>query len=202
MLGGGRDFITGGEGSLGPEQIVWSEQAFPRVLRTTSLTDADAPTSSAIDIADHGDIFRAADSGREHVRWPSHGVHDLVVDRSSEARINAISLPLDDAFELRLDAARRFWRELKGKRPAPAYGALPQQAKGRQILNLRAFDGRQSGAPQRQIAETLFTHTTVSSRDWRDHPLRHRVRAILRRADRLVVGGYRDLLFYPGTAPL
>lgn len=122
------------------------------------------------------------------------------MDSAGDPLINAIVLPLDDAFELRLDAARRFWRELKGVRPAPAYGALPRQSKARHILNLRANDGRRSGAPQRQIAETLFAHDPIVSRDWRDHPLRHKVRAILRRADRLVAGGYRDLLFYPGKS--
>ncbi len=157
---------------------------------------------SPFDIAERGEVHRAADTGREHIRWPSHGAHDLVLDsRLTEARINAISLPLDDAFELRLDAARRFWRALKGKRPASAYGALPRQSKMRHVRNLRAFDGRHAGATHRQIAEMLFTSTPILSRDWRDHPLRHKVRAILRRADRLVAGRYRDLLFYPGTAP-
>jgi hypothetical protein len=101
---------------------------------------------------------------------------------------------------LRLDAARRFWRALKGRLSTPAHGALPRQSKARHILNLRALDGRRAGATQRQIAEALFARASIASRDWRDHPLRHRVRATLRRADRLVAGGYRDLLFYPGTA--
>lgn len=162
----------------------------------------DAPKPRAVDLSDGGDIHRAADTGRSLARWPADGVHQLVIDgHQTETDINAISLPLDDAFELRLDAARRFWRGLKGKRPTPAYGALPRQSKARHILNLRAFDGRQADATQRQIAETLFTSATIPSRDWRDHPLRHRVRAVLSRADRLVAGGYRDLLFYPETAP-
>lgn len=142
-----------------------------------------------------------ADNGRAHARWPLDGAHQLVVDgHRAETDINAISLPLDDAFELRLDAARRFWRALKGRRPTPAHGMLPRQSKARHILNLRALDGRRAGASLREIAETLFTHSPIPSRDWRDHPLRHKARAILRRSDRLVAGGYRDLLFYPGKA--
>lgn len=137
-----------------------------------------------------------------HARWPAGGTHQLVIDGDDpETDVNAIVLPTDDAFELRLDAARRFWRAMKGRRSAPAYGTLPRQSKARHILNLRAFDGRRAGATLREIAGTLFSDSPISSRDWRDHPLRHRVRATLRRADRLVAGGYRDLLSYPGKAP-
>jgi len=70
----------------------------------------------------------------------------------------------------------------------------------RHILNLRAHDGRRGGATQRRIAETLLANESIAPRDWRDHPSRHKVGAILRRADRLVTGGYRDLLYYPGKA--
>jgi hypothetical protein len=102
---------------------------------------------------------------------------------------------------LRLAAARRFWRALKGMRPMPAYGALPRQSTARHVINLRALDGRRAGSSLREIAETLFTDSPIPSREWRDHPLRHKARATLRRANRLVAGGYRDLLFYPGKAP-
>ncbi|MFI0846573.1 DUF2285 domain-containing protein [Mesorhizobium sp. IMUNJ 23232] len=199
--GGDCDFIVPDDGSLTPEHIVWSEQASPRVLRATRLADPNAPKAPAVDLAPAGDVYRLGDDAQAHARWSSTGAHHLVVESAGDAPINAVVLPLDDAFELRLDAARHLWRELKGRRPAPAYGALPRQSKTRHILNLRAHDGRRSGAPQRQIAETLFAHTPMASRDWRDHPLRHKVRAILRRADRMVAGGYLDLLFYPGKAP-
>lgn len=110
---------------------------------------------------------------------------------------NAIVLPLDETFESRLDAARRFWRALNGRPPGPGYGGLPAQTKTRHVLNLRAHDGRRAGATHREIAEVLFAIGPVAPRDWRDHPLRHKVRAILKRADRLIASGYRDLLLYP-----
>lgn len=148
-------------------------------------------------------VRRAVDGGREYTRWRSPaGTHRFIINRYEKAReIDAIVVPLDDAFEIRLDAARRFWRALNARPPGPEYGALPRQSKIRHILNLRAHAGRWAGAAQREIAETLFASEPITSRDWRDHPLRHKVRAILRRADRLVAGGYRDLLFYPGKAP-
>lgn len=148
-------------------------------------------------------VHHEADGGHEYARWRSPaGTHHLIIDRQDDdvPRIDAIVLPVDDAFEIRLDAARRFWRALNGRPPGPAYGALPRQSKMRHILNLRTHDGRRAGATQRRIAETLLTNEPIASRDWRDHPLRHKVGAILRRADRLVAGGYRDLLYYPGKA--
>ncbi|MER8785105.1 DUF2285 domain-containing protein [Mesorhizobium sp. M1006] len=133
------------------------------------------------------------------ILWPaSTGTNNLVTDiRSGATEFNAIVLPLDAAFETRLEAARQFWRALNGRPPGSAYGALPQQTKERHILNLRAHDARRAGATYREIAEVLLSRDPIAPRDWRDHHLRHKVRAILRRADRLVAGGYRDLLFYP-----
>jgi hypothetical protein len=131
--------------------------------------------------------------------WPASArTHQLVAEGcDSSSGINAIVLPLDPALETRLDAARQFWRALTGRPLAPAYGALPYQAKIRHILNLRAHDGRRAGATYRQLAEALLSKEPIAPRDWRDHHLRHKVRAILRRTDRMVAGGYRDLLFYP-----
>lgn len=128
----------------------------------------------------------------------STSTHFLVAESfDGLAGINALVLPLDAAFETRLDAARRFWRALDSRSSGPAYGVLPKQAKVRHILNLRAHDARRAGTAYRAIAETLLSRGPIAPRDWRDHHLRHRVRAILRRADHLVAGGYRDLLFYP-----
>lgn len=133
------------------------------------------------------------------MRWSTRsGTQQVVAVADPDAHpVDAIVLPLDEAFETRLDAARQFWRALNGRPHTPSYGALPPQTRLRHILNLRAHDGRRAGASQRQIAETLLAREPIASPDWRDHHLRHKVRAILRRADRLVAGGYRDLLFYP-----
>lgn len=123
--------------------------------------------------------------------------HILSGDAGGLPDINALVLPLDDNFEIRLDAARQFWRVLKGRPPGFRYGSLPQQTRLRHIINLRAFDGKSAGAPYRRLAEELLSREPIPPRDWRDHHLRHKVRAILRRTNRLVAGGYRDLLLYP-----
>jgi len=194
--GGARDFKTTGDDTPLAENIVWTEQASPRVLRGTQIPAATSlivhPSRlSNVSVWKLGEGFQ--------VLWPaSASPHRLVAEsRDRSFGINAIVLPLDGAFETRLDEARRFWRELNGRPSGPAYGALPKQTKARHILNLRVHDARHAGATYREVAEVLLSREPIAPRDWRDHHLRHKVRAILRRADRLVAGGYRDLLFYP-----
>lgn len=198
-LAGVRDFrITGDDLPL-PENIVWTEQAFPRVLRATKMAATVSSSHRTIQLSELGNLQMWQQAKELPVLWPaSESAHRLIAETDgASAGINAIVLPLDGAFETRLDAARRFWRALSGRSLGPPFGALPQQTKIRHILNLRAHDGRRAGATYRQIAEVLLSREPIAPRDWRDHHLRHKARAIMRRADRLVAGGYRDLLFYP-----
>jgi hypothetical protein len=175
------------------------EQASPRVLRAMRMPASIGPSHQTVypSRLSSATIWKQGDGFQ--LLWPASArTHQLVAEGcDSSSGINAIVLPLDPALETRLDAARQFWRALTGRPLAPAYGALPYQAKTRHILNLRAHDGRRAGATYRQLAEALLSKEPIAPRDWRDHHLRHKVRAILRRTDRMVAGGYRDLLFYP-----
>lgn len=194
-----RDFAAIGDAPLSPEHIIWTEQASPRVLRATKSPAVAGFSPPAVRLTHLGGAHNWTENEQVHFLWPSASATHHVVSGQSEALldINAIVLPLDENFETRLDAARRFWRELNGRLPGTPYGSLPQQTKLRHILNLRALDGRRAGARYRRLAEELLSREPIAPRDWRDHHLRHKVRAILRRADRLVAGGYRDLLLYP-----
>lgn len=195
---GARDFTVTGDGLALAGNIVWTEQASPRVLRATQIRSSVSPSHQTVQLSrlSSAAVWKADEL---HILWPaSTGTNNLVTAPGGGlTEFNAIVLPLDAAFETRLDAARRFWRALTGRPPRPAVGALPQQTKMRHILNLRAHDGRRTDATYREIAEVLLSREPIAPRDWRDHHLRHKVRAILRRADRLISGGYRDLLFYP-----
>lgn len=197
--GGARDFTVTGDGLPSAENIVWTEQASPRVLRATRMPASIGSSHRSVvpsELSNAG-VWKQSE-GLEALWSASTATHRLIAEgRDDSLGMNAIVLPLDDAFETRLDAAHRFWRALNGRPPGPVYGALPQQTKIRHILNLRAHDARRAAASYRMIAEVLLSRDPIVPRDWRDHHLRHKVRAILRRADRLVAGGYRDLLFYP-----
>lgn len=195
---GARDFAATDDGLPIAENIVWTELASPRVLRVTRMPTSNNPSHHTVHLSNrNASVWKQNEDF--HILWPAlPPTHRLVAENcDGPPDIDAILLPLDDAFETRLDAARRFWRALNGRPAAPAYGALPKQTKARHTLNLRAHDARRGGAAYREIAEVLLSRESIAPRDWRDHHLRHKVRAILRRADHLVAGGYRDLLFYP-----
>jgi hypothetical protein len=168
------------------------------VLRATQIRSSVSPSHQTVKLS----RLSSAAVGKAdeiHILWPaSTGANSLVTDiRNGTTEFNAIVLPLDAAFETRLDAARQFWRALDHRPSGRVYGALPKQTKTRHTLNLRAHDGRRAEATYREIAEVLLSRESIAPRDWRDHHLRHKVRAILRRADSLVDGCYRDLLFFP-----
>ena len=71
----------------------------------------------------------------------------------------------------------------------------PERRACRLMKALQAFDGMQAEASHRQIAAALFGEATVRD-DWsgRSDYLRLRVQRLLRFSERLVEGGYRDLL--------
>jgi hypothetical protein len=69
----------------------------------------------------------------------------------------------------------------------------PETRAPRYAMMLRAWDGMQAGASQREIARALFGETAVR-RDWEAGFLRTRVQRLIRGADRLIGGGYRRLL--------
>lgn len=69
----------------------------------------------------------------------------------------------------------------------------PERRAPRWTMLLRAWDGVQAGASQREIAAVLFGETAVR-RDWAAGFLRTRVQRLIRGAEKLIGGGYRQLL--------
>lgn len=71
----------------------------------------------------------------------------------------------------------------------------PERRASRWLRALQAFDAARTGASQKQIAASLFGETIVKE-DWsgRSDYLRLRTQRLLRLANRLVHGGYRDFL--------
>lgn len=86
----------------------------------------------------------------------------------------------------RLCHLRRF-----GRFPRRLYP--PERRAGRWISMLRAWDGLQAGASQREIAAALFGEHAVRE-DWSAGYLRTRVQRLFRGAEKLIAGGYRALL--------
>jgi Uncharacterized conserved protein (DUF2285) len=109
----------------------------------------------------------------------------------------AVSLPLDQLFEIRATAAIRLWRALSGRNLGPNPAALPKARRDRLILALRALDGRLDDATYREIASALFTHPGVSDRGWKSHDLRDRTIRLVHFGLGMMRSGYRRLLLYP-----
>ncbi|SPP98015.1 conserved protein of unknown function [Bradyrhizobium vignae] len=160
---------------------------------------ANGPTASnpyELDFADlPGSELRQAPDGW-HAIVPLGGAKHRLWLRELPPRgsMAVVDLPLDRNFDLRLQAAHRFWLALErrpvGRPPlAPSIGA-----QHRHILALRATDGWLEGNSYRIIAQGLFGKSRIPDRGWKTHDLRSRTIRLVRQGLRLIRGGYRDLL--------
>jgi hypothetical protein len=116
---------------------------------------------------------------------------------SAGADPSAVLLPFDDLFEVRVAAALRLWRVLKGRQPGTNPAALTEARRKRLVHALRALDGRLDGATHREIAAALFGADAVPERDWISHELRDRTARLVRLGMAMMKGGYRRLLLHP-----
>ncbi|MGY3473610.1 DUF2285 domain-containing protein [Bradyrhizobium ottawaense] len=105
-----------------------------------------------------------------------------------------VDLPLDREFDIRLQAAHRFWLALEQRPLGPPPLALPPQARLRLVLALRALDGWLEGNSYRKIAEGLFGQARIPDRGWKTHDLRSRTIRLVQKGLLLMRGGYRHLL--------
>lgn len=142
---------------------------------------------SAVDGVWHG-LWRG--SGGEHRFWLSD---PPPVSSTSFVVI----LPLDTLFELRAEAALRFWLALAGRPPGDRRRDLPPQTRDRHVLILRALDAKLAGASYRVIAEALLGFRGRSKNDWEVSPLKNKVRRLVADGLFYMHGGYRELLRYP-----
>lgn len=146
---------------------------------------------SVTDSAWHG-LWRG--SGGEHRFW--------LTDPPPDGRANfVVVLPLDALFELRAEAALRFWLALAGRPPGDRLRELPPQTRERHILILRALDAKLAGASYRVIAEALFGFHGRSKNDWEVSPMKNKVRRLVADGLFYMRGGYRELLHYPVRLP-
>lgn len=120
------------------------------------ITDASRPTIKLAHL-DGLELRRAVDGW--HGIWRANGIaHQLWLPHAAPdaATFYGTFLPLDDFYELRSHAARRFWRSVEGRRPGPDFRIMPAQLRQWHILSLRVLDARLHGASYRTIAEVLL----------------------------------------------
>lgn len=128
-------------------------------------------------------------NGVAHQFWLAGGLPEMAAGF-------VVSLPLDALFELRIHAARRFWRALNGRSPGNPFRTMPTQLRQFHTLSLRALDARQHGESYRTIAEVLLGFRGTKE-DWESDPRRNQARRLVAHAVYMMQGGYRLLLHYP-----
>jgi len=142
-------------------------------------------------------VLRCPD-GHEHLLL-SDGVHHLQIDVTAGSLLDG---PVCFHYELsgfrHIEAKTLTLRRLLllcrlGRFPR---GLFPPERRARRwAMALQAYDAVQAGASHRDIAAALFGEKIVKE-DWkgRSDYLRLRTQRLVRTADKLVNGGYRDLL--------
>lgn len=163
--------------------MTWTPQALPTVVGVVAT-----PTTLAGSWP-RADASALPPTSELHIALPPDDIADAVL------------LPLDEHFPVRLAAALRVWRTLTERSPGHNPQALTAQRRNRLVLALRALDGRLASASYRQIAEGLFGPLTVrGDANWNSHDLRDRTIRLVRLGVKLSRSGYRRLLLYPSRA--
>ena len=127
-------------------------------------------------------------------------LHLLVLPRHVAGFGHAVVLPIDDAYPLRLEAARNFWTVyLDPANPLAAGDALGDYVRQRLIETLRALDGREAGASHRIIGHVVLGAPLLRAIEWKDHSARSKLQRLFAEGEALVAGGYRRFLL-PGSA--
>ncbi|WP_456791622.1 DUF2285 domain-containing protein [Bradyrhizobium sp. USDA 4506] len=109
-----------------------------------------------------------------------------------------LDLPLDGNFDLRLQAAHRFWLGLEQRPVGRPPLAQSIGTRHRQVLAMRAVDGWLEGHSYRNIAQGLFGKPRIPDRGWKTHDLRSRTIRLVQTGLRLIRGDWRDLLRHKG----
>jgi hypothetical protein len=127
------------------------------------------------------------------------GPHRLWLHGIEALRRPAILLPLDAAFDLRVEAMERLYRRLRGRPAGPLPRALQLTAmrRARLILLLHTLDFRLAGASPREIAAALLDKEAAAlpAIEWKSSATRRKANHLIHDAQALMNGGYRKLLW-------
>ena len=138
--------------------------------------------------ADGRELTLRDDSGEAHLRLPTEPA----------ARRPAVLVPLDEAFQLRFEAALHIARRLSGQPGAlvPRALRLTSSQKRRLVQLLHAFDVRDAGGGPRDVAAKVLAsdQATLPSTEWKDSHARRKANRLIRDAVSLVEHDYLTLL--------
>lgn len=141
---------------------------------------------------------RSFRDGRHLVVRDPGGHHRIWARPCRPGKSLAFLLPVDTDAGLRLAAAERFERLLRGTAtgPAPPGWRMTPFQRLRLTLLLHILDARRAGASHREIAMSLIypKSATLTGAAWKGSPERRRTQRLIDEAVALMQGGYRSLL--------
>ncbi|WP_456865602.1 DUF2285 domain-containing protein [Bradyrhizobium sp. USDA 4503] len=192
---GGFRFPADPQKTFDKQAVFWAPEVLSTVLPVRAAKSG-AQQSYQLDFARMPDseLRRAPDGW--HVIVPLGGArHRLWLSKlPASGSAVVLDLPLDRTFQLRLQAARRFWLALEHRSLGTPPLALPALRRHRLILALRALDGWQQGNSYREIAQGLFGSHRIAARGWKTDDLRSRTIRLVKTGRRLMRLRCRTLL--------
>ncbi|WP_375779145.1 DUF2285 domain-containing protein [Bradyrhizobium sp. ma5] len=193
---GGFRFAADPQTAFDKQAIFWAPEALSTVLLVRPAIGFTASKRYDLDLAKlAGSELRRAQDGWHAIVELGGAKHRLWLrELPSSGSAIAVDLPLDRDFDIRLQAAQRFWRALEQRALGPPPRALPIQTRQRLIRALRAVDGWLEGNDYRKIAQGLFGAHRIPYRGWKTSDLRSLTIRLVKTGLRLIRGGYRALL--------
>lgn len=183
---GGCDFAADPALPADTAQVYWRADEAPAVV--TLLAPAPLTVGSTLTLFGLRSVASREAAEGLHLRLAGDGQLLVLGNPAPDAPL-ALMLPIDAQAHTR-------WRAAVGTLAlGPALDPLtPLQRRGHRLA-LQAFDGRQSGASDREIASVLFETTAVPrGAAWKADHLRAQTLRLIDAARRRVAGAYRALL--------
>lgn len=190
---GACDFAARPQLSATEQPVFWSETADTAVLRL--VTGIPPPQIGVTNLRAFlsGEARIASEELHILLRGIGPDLH-LVTDADCQPDDPlAVLIPLDRDGLDRLAALDRLLRHLNGYKVPPDHRMTAQQRRRLKTM-LRAVDGRENHASQREIAQVIFGAERVAGEYWKSSPLRDMVRDLLKDGTAMIAGGYRKLL--------
>lgn len=195
---GGWSFAFDPDASPITAPAVWRPELHPATL-AIDVAPSNYDDLRPLDLTDAGPVVAdlSAANGRHLVINDTEGDHRLWLRAAPGAKV-AIVLPLDDDLELRVGAAVRLFRRLRGFNggPLPPRLALTAFQRLRLVLLLNVFDRLGGGASKREIAcDVIYPGLDPgSASEWKASAERRRTQRLCDEAKAMVAAGYRRLL--------
>lgn len=193
--GGDFDFAARPRLSASEQPVFWSEEANTSILRLIAAIPVPPDDRVTLRAFLDGEMKAAPDALHILLRSLDPGLVVLLDARSAPEDPLAAVIPLGRDGLDRVAALDRLLRHLHGYRVPPDRRMTMQQRRRLKAM-LRAVDGQQHQASQREIAEALFGADRLSQDPWQTSPLRDVVRDLLKDGAAMIAGGYRRLLRY------